>query len=246
MLSKIDEANAYRGYDVILEGGKVASHFSHHWPDQAFKVITKEPISLNEWHHIAVTYDGSRKASGVKIYVDGQPRAVDVTTNNSLSGTLHTDKPFHIGQRRSSAPFRRWDRRGAVICKGINSGRRDSTGKRSDTRKSKAHSRVRQFGSDGNRSVVLRQYYLDRVERRISGDLKKEQANFSKLIGDVEKEIPETMVMRESEPRRPTHVLRRGQYDQRGDEVSPGVPAVFGSLGRRSPHGSTWFSTLDY
>ena len=31
-----------------------------------------EAVSLNQWHHVALTYDGSRWASGVKIYVDGE------------------------------------------------------------------------------------------------------------------------------------------------------------------------------
>ncbi len=44
--------------------GKVASHFVHHWPDRAFKVITKQPLSLNAWHRIAVTYDGLARAPG--------------------------------------------------------------------------------------------------------------------------------------------------------------------------------------
>ncbi|HQX54065.1 MAG TPA: DUF1549 domain-containing protein, partial [Planctomycetaceae bacterium] len=105
VLSKMDDANAHRGYDVILEGGRVASHFIHHWPDQAFKVVTKQAIALNAWHHVAVTYDGSHKAAGVKIYVDGQSQDLDITTNNTLDGTLLTDKPFHIGRRNAAAPF---------------------------------------------------------------------------------------------------------------------------------------------
>lgn len=106
VLSKMEEASAHRGYDVILEGGKVASHWVHHWPDRAFKVITKQAVSLNAWHHVVVTHDGSRKATGVKIFVDGQPQELDVTTNNTLDGPLQTDKPFHIGRRHAAAPFR--------------------------------------------------------------------------------------------------------------------------------------------
>ncbi len=234
VLSKIDEANAYRGYDVILEGGKVASHFSHHWPDQAFKVITKEPISLNEWHHVAVTYDGSRQASGVKIYVDGHPRSVDVTTNNTLSGTLHTDKSFHIGQRHSSAPFLGGLDEVQLFARELTSDDviQLASGQTLATLKH-ILSTPASARTETHRSL-LRQYYLDRVDEEYAR-LKGEQANVSKWIDDVEKAIPETMVMLESTPRRPTHVLRRGQYDQLGEEVSPGIPAVFGNLAGDRP-----------
>jgi hypothetical protein len=45
-----------------------------------------------------VAYDGSGKASGLKIYYDGVPQAVDVE-NDSLKSTTRTKVPFKIGQR---------------------------------------------------------------------------------------------------------------------------------------------------
>ena len=40
----------------------------------------------------------------------------------------------------------------------------------------------------------------------------------------------QTMIMRERPEPRPTHMLMRGQYDQPGERVYPGVPAVFPDL----------------
>jgi hypothetical protein len=42
----------------------------------------------------------------------------------------------------------------------------------------------------------------------------------------VEKSIPTTMVAKEMEKPRETFMLIRGEYDKKGDKVSPGVPAV--------------------
>jgi len=229
VLSKIDETNAFRGYDVILEGAKVCSHFVHHWPDKAFKVATKEPLSLNAWHHVAVTYDGSRRATGVKIYVDGKPREFDVTTNNSLDGTLKTDKPFHIGQRSATAPFQgRIDdvqlysvsltaEEAASLAAG------QSLGRLKDILAIAAKNRSE------SQTGLLRQFYLDRIDVQ-SRNLKSQIADLPRQLAELDKAIPVTMVMQEQTPRRATFVLRRGQYDQRGDEVTPGVPSVFSSL----------------
>ena len=58
---------------MLLEDGKVVVHLVHRWPDNAIKVAAGKAITLNAWHHVVVTCDGSRRAAGVKVYVDGKP-----------------------------------------------------------------------------------------------------------------------------------------------------------------------------
>ncbi len=225
VLSKMDEAIAHRGYDVIMEGGKVASHIVHHWPDSGFKVITKEPLSLNEWHHVVVTYDGSRKAAGLKVFVDGQAQMLDVTNNNTLGGTLKTDKPFHIGKRHTSAPFK--GRIDDVQLYSVELTAEEVTSLASGQSLGQLKEILAIAPNDRNETqrTLLRQYYLARIDRE-SQTLKAELSELPKRQAELDKAIPVTMVMHESTPRRPTYFLRRGQYDQRGDEVTAGVPSV--------------------
>ena len=105
IISKMDDADAYRGYDLLLEGGKVVSHLIHRWPDDGLKVMAKQPMSLNAWHHVVVTYDGSRKAAGVKIFVDGVAQTLDVS-KDQLMGTIAAKNGLHIGKRGNSLPFK--------------------------------------------------------------------------------------------------------------------------------------------
>ncbi len=225
VLSKIDDANAFRGYDLIMEGGKLASHFVHHWPDRAFKVVTKEPLSLKEWHHIVVTYDGTRRASGVKVYVDGLAKPFEVTTDNELSGTLKTDKAFHIGKRQASVPFK-----GLIDDVQLYAAELSMT-EVAQLASGQAVSRLKELlaTASANRSDAqreqLRQHYLDHVDAE-SKTLKTELADLPKRREAIEKAIPVTMVMAEQTPRRQTFVLKRGQYDQRGEPVSTGLPSV--------------------
>ena len=46
VLSKMDDGAAHRGYDVLLEGGKVSDHLVNHWPDNGLKVLTRSGLSL--------------------------------------------------------------------------------------------------------------------------------------------------------------------------------------------------------
>jgi hypothetical protein len=51
-----------------------------------------------------------------------------------------------------------------------------------------------------------------------------------KKKSEVEAAIPMTLIAREMATPRPTFVLKRGQYDQKGDPVTRHIPAVLGSL----------------
>ena len=234
VLSKIDDANAFRGYDVIMEGGKVASHIVHHWPNSGFKVITKEPVSLNEWHHVVVTYDGTRKAAGMKVFVDGHSRPLDITTNNTLGGTLKTDKPFHIGKRNASAPFKGRIDDVQLYAVELSADEVKSLAAGQSLGQLKEVLAVAPNDRNETQRSLLRQYYLARIDRE-SQALKAELSELPKRQAEIDKAIPVTMVMQESTPRRPTYMLRRGQYDQRGDEVKAGVPSVLRLLPQSSP-----------
>ena len=102
LLSRMDDANDYRGWDLWLEGGKVAAHVVHKWPDDAVKVVSDGALKPNAWNHVLVTYDGSGKASGVKVYLDGKPRKTTVAAD-ALKNTIRTKVPFKLGQRSNSA-----------------------------------------------------------------------------------------------------------------------------------------------
>lgn len=233
VLSKMDDAAANRGYDVIVEGGKVACHLIDHWPDNGLKVISRQPLSLNEWHHVAVTYDASRKAAGVKVYADGKLQPVDVSTDK-LTGTLLTDKPLHIGRRQQSAAFK---------------GRIDDVHfyaaelTADDVTRLTAGQLVSRLvdllaipaakRNDSQRAEINR-YYLDRVDTDYR-KLKNELADLPKQKEVLDKTIAAVMVMEEMPQPRQTHLLRRGQYDQPGDPVTAGVPAAFLPLPAGAP-----------
>ena len=225
VLSKMDEGNAFRGYDLIIEQGRVATHIVHHWPDNGLKVIAKEPMSLNAWHHVAVTYDGKSKGSGVSIYVDGKSQPADITTD-TLSGkdTIKTDKPFHLGRRTSSASFRGiLDEvqifRAALLASEIAELAKGQT--------SAGIAEILKIPSPQRTAAQkdsLKRHYLEQVDK-VSREVGKELAQVAKEQVELEKAFPATMVMQEMPMPRQAFVLSRGQYDQPGAAIGPGVPA---------------------
>ncbi len=99
ILARMDSPQKnYRGWDLWLQSERVGTHLISAWPDDALKVVARDPLPYNKWVHVAMTYDGRGHASGVNIYYDGvlQPIAVEA---DKLHGSIKSQAPLKIGQR---------------------------------------------------------------------------------------------------------------------------------------------------
>jgi len=67
-------------------------------PELALRVVVVKPIPLDgAWKHIFFTYDGSGRASGVKIYINGAPVATRVLKDNLAGTTIRTQLRCNSG-----------------------------------------------------------------------------------------------------------------------------------------------------
>ncbi len=231
--SKMDEEDAYRGFDLLIENGKLVSHFIHRWPQNALKVTTKEVLQKSKWQHVCLTYDGSRKASGLQIYLDGQPATME-RLNDSLSDTTKTDKPFHVGLRQKSLPFK-----GKLDDLRIVQGNVQATQVNELGQAQPLTSLVAWLGMppeswtpeqrEQAKQITLRQLDPNYVS------LQQEMASKEKERTELMDQFPGVMIMKEMNPRRETFVLNRGQYDQPTEKVEPNVPEVLRSFSSLAP-----------
>ena len=72
IITRTKDVEEETGYGLYLKDGKVQANLILRWLDDGARVETVKPIALNRWQHVMMTYDGSRTAEGIKIYVDGQ------------------------------------------------------------------------------------------------------------------------------------------------------------------------------
>ena len=69
-------------------------------PMRAIKVATVAPLPTNgQWNYLFFTYDGSGRAAGVKIYVDGVPVATKVISDTLARNTMRTSAPLQLGRK---------------------------------------------------------------------------------------------------------------------------------------------------
>src|ERR1700743_1067997 len=95
IISRMDDTNNFRGWDLWFEGAKPGTHIVNKWPEDGLKVVANKDIPFRRWTHVFVTYDGSSKAAGVKIYVNGELQA-STPQADKLKGTIRTTVPFRV------------------------------------------------------------------------------------------------------------------------------------------------------
>src|SRR5205085_1844455 len=137
-----------------------------------------------------------------------------------------TDKPFHIGRRFSSAPFKGRIDDVRVFAVAVSAEDAALLAKGESLSSLKEILGIAAPERTAAQAERLKAYYLDQIDEKAKA-WKTELAEIPKKLADLDKSITVTMVMEEMTPRRPTHLLKRGQYDQPGDEVQPGVLTEF-------------------
>lgn len=230
IISKMDDAQANRGYDVYIGGGKLFVHLIHEWPNDAIRVNTVQPIYKQKWQQVCVTYDGSSQAAGVRIYLNGEEQELE-RTHDQLRGSIKTDEPLRLGKRSRSAPL---------------NGSLDDL--RLYPRVLSADERASLVGSEPMVEIANkpRESRNESEQRRLDDLLLTQHVpRYAQLLDQynglearirrIEGQFPKTLVMHEMEQPRQAHILVRGQYDQPGEAVSPGVPASLPSLPSEVP-----------
>lgn len=224
VFSRMDSGKAYRGWDLWFENGKIGTHIVDSWPMSAIKVISKNPLNPpNDWHHVFVTYDGSGKAAGVKIYVDGSPVPTDAASDNlQAKADIQADVPFQLGQRSAGERLKQlviedvrvYDREVAAtevqtLAKGTAA--LALLAKPADKRTPKEKDELFAWWLVG----------MDGEYRQLSEQLAKLQQEEVSLrsrgtIAHVMNEMAEPAM---------AYILARGEYDKRKDKVTPAVPS---------------------
>ena len=211
--SRMEDTDRYRGVDLVLLGDmRPAVHLIHEWTRNAVKVVGRDPLERGAWHHVAVTYDGSRKAAGVTVWINGVRASLKAEVDR-LDGTVATEAPLRVGTRRYAGELAGEVR--DLRVDGVALGEPHVL----------ALARGRAALEDG-RPFYLAVFDEDAAAAR--RELARTRAALKRL---EEEEIPTAMVLRDRAEPRETRLLSRGRYDHpEGEPLTADVPALFGGL----------------
>ena len=241
VLQKIDNPSTRRGYEFLLDDHELvgiqkrAAHLTirltSNWPDNSIQIKTTERLTLGDWYHITLTYDGSGKAAGLHLYLNGKLAKTHVA-QDSLSGTIVNDAELQIGNKNLGGPFRGNIDDLRLYKRSLDNSETEELAIRypiqtilagvSGKRSKEDDARVRDYFLTYEAPAAFREAYADLK------DLRRQKES-------LEKTIPTVMIMSELEKPRETFVLGRGDYRNQTEKVSPGVPAVLSSYPQNAP-----------
>ena len=221
LLARMDDGNKHRGFDLFTsDDGRVSAHIIHRWPEDALKVSTKSKIQKAQWNHVFVTYDGSSKASGITIYVNGQAQELNADVDN-LKNTIKTEKSLFAGRRNPGSPFTGLIDDIRVFARQLSA---------TEVQALAGYNPVRpllEIPADqltDEQTNELKQHYVTHHDD-VARDLKNKIGELQKRIDQLDEPVTSVMTMKDLEKPRMTYVLNRGSYDSpmKDRNVEPGT-----------------------
>ena len=213
----------YRGYDLYLKDNRLRVGVSHTAPSNALRKYSTEDVPRNQWIQLTMTYDGSSRAVGLHLYMDGKPIAMETVVDNLTKDILlYNEQPgLQVG-----AWERGWGMKHGKVDDIVVYNReltplevrivanRESWG---------AIVATQPIAYTTGLLADLKTYYISAVNPIVESARSQLRAIRTKQADSTE-QVQEVMVMGEMVRPRKSHVLQRGSYDAPGEEVFPNTP----------------------
>lgn len=192
---------ASRGYELLLEDGKLSVALIHFEPGNSIRVRAVDAFPLKSWHEVVLTYDGSSRASGLRLFMDGKPLATEIIQDCLTREIRGGGEPnLALGERMRDRGFKQglvdevkvWDRE--LVPDEI-------------------------AGDTGSVTVALIQDPAWSAQLEAVAKARRE-------LCAVQERAKEIMVMQELPEPKPAFILNRGAYDDRGEPVEMATPKV--------------------
>ena len=217
-----------RGYQLLLEKEKLSFSLIHFWPGNALRIRTRAPFEVNKWVHVAITYDGSSRADGTRLFLNGVRADCEIVRDNLFKNiTGGGRKTITIGARFRDKGFS-----GGLVDEFQVFNRELSPLEVAQTHDGKSlQQALAKPATELGKPLTeeLRRYYLytaDETWKKGLGQVRSLREAHNNIINGT----TEIMVMKEEGKVRQTHLLVRGAYNKPGEPVEAGTPAVLPAM----------------
>ena len=230
-----------RGYQLLIEDGKISASLVHFYPGNAIHIRTQQTLPVDQWVQVTVTYDGSSQAAGLKIYWNGEPQACQFDRDCLTRRVIYSKEANAVDQDKVASIAHQLVLGQRFRDRGFKGGRVDEL-KVFDRELSalevadlaSAENLVeRLFDQRDQRTTEendqLYAYYLHNHNAEFASKLEAVRVA-RQAQGRALDAISELMVMRELPERRPTFLLARGAYDAPTYQVYAQTPASLSEM----------------
>ncbi|MEN8784057.1 MAG: DUF1553 domain-containing protein [Akkermansiaceae bacterium] len=225
LISRMDSAAKYRGWDLWIEDGKLGTHFVDEWPEKAIKAVTVKTLKPKKWHHFTIVYDGKAKPEkALSILVNFVPADLDQTHAGKIT-TIESDVPVRLGGRHGGVAFN-----GKASLHSLSMARKkltfDDALKLDLITKLQRNFALPADQRDQAQQDSLFEYFINNVDPRCA-QLEDRRKKLATEKEEISARGSATLVMREKSGDAFAHILERGDYSLERDKVFAAIPEVF-------------------
>jgi hypothetical protein len=210
------------GWTFQLVNGRLQVNLVKRWLDDAIRVETESAVAPGRWQHVAMTYDGSRTAQGIAVYLDGVPQPLTVHYD-FLNQSFTNDEPLRIGSTGTQQRFQGAMAEVRVYRRALTSEEVAILATRDSIAAAAATAADRRTPGQ---AAKLQAYFLEHAAppeiAQAWQRVRRAEHDYRRFLAA----LPTAMVMVDHPRPRETAVLQRGVYDRPGERVSPGVPSA--------------------
>ena len=243
--------NYWRGWDFYLdESNRLNFRIIHSLPHNYIHVHTTDSIDMDTWTHAFFTYDGSGKASGVTLYIDGVEAATaigfDQLYKSSKTVNYGSDEPVDRAVRvaKSYRAFTGED--------GVFKGVMDEISMFNSALSDLEVVSVFQRGNNQDPIEVpdetAKQHWVNK-QPQVKGYKRKLESLRNEWLQTM-MPVDEVMVMEEMETPRSAFAYKRGAYSDPMYQVTTGTPEILGEFPEDLPQNrlglSQWLFQEDH
>ncbi|MCK5441407.1 MAG: DUF1553 domain-containing protein [Maribacter sp.] len=217
--------NFWRGWDFYLDSlNHLNARLVHSLPHNYIHIRSRDSIKVKEWKHVAFTYNGSGKAKGLSLFIDGDEVSTSIPFDNLYKSIKTVANSSHVIENRSVMVAKSY--RAFTGENGIFKGKIDDinvysrelspieishiAGK-SDTKK-----------PDSEKGVT--DYWVNKSPKKLKIQKELQQLRNEWLAAMTP--VMEVMVMEEMPNKRAAYAYNRGDYEQPIYEVKATTPEM--------------------
>jgi hypothetical protein len=233
VIARMDVSKDHRGWDLYQSDKKFSVHIVSKWPENALKVSTKaDVIKEKTFQHVFVTYDGSGKTKGLRMYIDGVETALN-SDKDDLKDTIRTTVPLRVGQRSEGHEFERGRVQDLRIYNRRLSSKEVKTLAQVIPIREAIALAANKRTKEQNETIF--DYWITTRDKAYTGLVAKSEALRAERDA-IKERNPVTHVQREKKDSMPmANILFRGQYDKKKDQVTAATPAVLHAMPAGAP-----------
>lgn len=234
------------GYEIALdycnnENCGIIVRLRNNGPDSGIEIKSNDGVrfkanpdqgEVNEhWDHVIVSYDGSGRARGIQVYIDGRSVRTTVVLDKLAAASFEQGE-LQIGNKDWGTPFKGQLSGLRIYDRRLYAGEAEQLGL---LRPVRAMLEIPTDQRTDGQKEFLRNYFLKDVGNPAEHQLDVDHTQLERGLAQLNREIPSTMVMGEMDKPRDTFILRRGDYQMKGEKVEPNTPAVLPPLPKDAP-----------